>query len=410
METHIILFEIAAILLLARLLAEIASRLRIPPIFGELCAGILLGPTVLGWITPHDTLKLLAEIGIILLLFEVGLETDIERLARAGHHAVIVALGGFILPFVIGYAVCHYLFNMSVLLSLFIGGTLTATSIGFTVRILADLGRHQSREGQIVLGAAVIDDLLGIFLLAILYEFAVSGNVSLYNSGKIILFVTVFFMMAPIIAKLLLPLIQHFHRQRHIPGLIPIVLVSLVMIFAALAHTIGAPHILGGFAAGIALSRRFFLPFGVSLHSDPDFTHHVQNQMRPVIQIFTPIFFVMVGLSLDLRHVDWSSAFIWVFSLTLTVAAILGKLLGPWLVRETIPTRIAIGMAMVPRGEVGLIFAELGRTTEIFTPAVYAGMIIVITYTTLAAPLWIKLFYARYGHLLPGNNAPPSSG
>lgn len=404
MDTHNLLFEIAAILLLARVLAEMAARLRIPSIFGELCAGILLGPTVLGWINPHDTLKLLAEIGIILLLFEVGLETDIARLAKAGQHAVVVALGGFILPFVLGSVVCFYVFNMSILVSLFIGGTLTATSIGFTVRILADVGRRQSREGHIVLGAAVIDDLLGIFLLAVLYEFSTSGNVSLYNSGKIIIFVAAFFLLAPVVAKLLIPLIMHFHKRERVPGLIPIVLISLVMIFAALAHSLGAPHILGGFAAGIALSRRFFLPFGASLHSNPEMTRQVQQQMKPIIQVFTPIFFVMVGLSLDLRSIDWSSSFIWIFSLSITAIAIIGKLAGPWLIRESIPTRIAVGMAMVPRGEVGLIFAELGRTTEIFSPAVYAGMIIVITYTTLAAPLWIKLFYNRFGNYISNNH------
>lgn len=407
METHTLLFDIALILLGARVCAELALKLRAPAIIGELCAGILLGPSLLGWVAPHEAIKLLAEIGIILLLFEVGLDTDFERLVKAGPRAVVVAVAGFILPFIFGFTLCREVFGLSLLVSLFIGGTLTATSIGITVRILADLGRHQSYEGQIVLGAAVIDDLLGVFLLAVLYEFAISGEVNWMNTGAIIFYVSIFFLLAPILAKLLAPAIKHLHSASTHAGTIPIALVSLVLIFATAAHALGAPHLLGGFVAGIALSRRFFLPFGAALKVDPKFTREVHSQLKPIIQLFTPIFFVTVGLSLDLRSVDWSSSFVWVFSLSLVVVAILGKLAGPWLINEPPPARIAMGMAMVPRGEVGLIFAELGRQAGIFDDDVYAGLVIVIAYTTLAAPLWIKAFYKRYGHLLVEETKPP---
>jgi Kef-type K+ transport system membrane component KefB len=254
-----------------------------------------------------------------------------------------------------------------------------AASIGITIRILSDLGRHRAYEGQIVLGAAVIDDLLGVFLLAVLYEFAISGSVSLAHSGKIFLYVGSFFILAPVVAKMLSPIFKRYHDYSDLPGMIPVMLVSIVLVFAALAHMVGAPQLLGGFAAGIALSRRFFLPFAATLNVDPGFTLNIREQMNPIIRLFTPIFFVMVGLSLDLGAVDWSSSWIWIFSLM----------------------RIAIGMAMVPRGEVGLIFAELGRTAGLFDASVYAGMILIITYTTLAAPFWIKLFYNRYGDRLP---------
>ena len=161
----------------------------------------------------------------------------------------------------------------------------------------------------------------------------------------------------------------------------------------------GAPELLGGFAAGIALSRRFFLPFGAAMHTDPEFTEKIHNEIRPIIQLFTPIFFVMVGLSLDLSAIDWGSGFIWMFSLSVAALAIVGKMAGPFFIKEPNHKRIAIGMAMVPRGEVGLIFAELGRVSGIFNNAVYAGMIIVIAYTTLFSPFWIKSYYRRYGHL-----------
>lgn len=401
MEVDSLLVNIAIVLLSARLFGEIALHLGAPPIIGEICAGIIIGPSLLGWVLPSDPFRLLAEIGIILLLFEVGLETDIQRLVSAGPKSAVVAISGFILPFILGASASYYLFDLSALVSLFIGGTLTATSIGITIRILSDLGRHRAYEGQIVLGAAVIDDLLGVFLLAVLYEFAMSGAVNIINSGKIILYVGSFFLIAPVIAKMLSPVFKRYHDYSELPGMIPIVLVSLVLLFADLAHMIGAPHLLGGFAAGIALSRRFFLPFGASLTVDPEFTNRIHDQMKPIIRLFTPIFFVMVGLSIDLGAVDWSSAWIWVFSIGMGALAIIAKLIGPFLIRESTPMRIAIGMAMVPRGEVGLIFAELGRLAGVLDPAVYAGIILVIVYTTLASPFWIKIFYNRYGDRLP---------
>lgn len=310
MQTHIILLQVAAILIAARVFAELATRLKIPAIIGELCAGIVLGPSLPGWITPNEIIGLLAEIGIILLLFEVGLGTDINRLIRAEPRASVVALAGFVLPFLFGFLSSYFIFKLPLIVAPVIDGTLTATSIGITIRVLSDLGREHSREGQIVLGAAVIDDLPGVFLLAVLYEFAASGSVTLYTTGKIMLSASLFFIIAPILAKLLTPLIKHFHLQSQVPGMIPTVLVALVLIFAAIAHGFGAPHLLGGFVAGIALSRRFFLPFGVALNVDPAFTVHTQQIMKPVIQLFTPIFFVMVGLSPDLTEVKWDSLFI----------------------------------------------------------------------------------------------------
>jgi Kef-type K+ transport system membrane component KefB len=398
--THTILIHIAVILLAARLFAEVAIHLRAPSIIGEIVAGIIIGPSLLGWVEPGGVIALLAEIGIILLLFEVGLETDLQRLIEAGPRSIVVALAGFILPFVFGSGVSYYLFDLSVLVSLFIGGTLTATSIGITIRIMTDLGRQRSYEGHIVLGAAVIDDLLGVFLLAVLYEFAMSGSIDLVNTGKIMLYVGGFFVLAPIVAKILSPLFKRYSEYSELPGMVPVILVSVVLLFAAMAHMVGAPHLLGGFAAGIALSRRFFLPFGAALNSDPEFTKCVIQRMNPIIRLFTPIFFVMVGLSLDLGAVDWTSSWIWTFSIGMAAIAIVTKLVGPFLIRESIYMRLAIGMAMVPRGEVGLIFAELGRTAGLFDASVYAGMILVIAYTTLTAPFWLKYFYGRYGDRL----------
>jgi len=396
MEIDPLLVQIAVILIAARLCAELAGWFKIPTIIGELTAGIILGPSLLGFIEPNEVIKLLAEIGLILLLFQVGLETEINRLLKAGPRAATVAIVGFILPLLLGFIVSYYFFKFSILVSLFVGGTLTATSIGITVRILSDLGRHNKIEGQIVLGAAVIDDLLGVFLIAVLYEFSTSSQINIVNISSIVLYVTAFFFMAPIAAKLLSPILHYYSKTSDIPGLIPIILVSLVLLFAALAHAVGAPHLLGGFVAGVALSRRFFLPLGAFVRTDINFTEEIQQQMKPIIQLFTPIFFVMVGLSLDLNAVDWSSGFIWLFSITILAIAIVSKLVGPWFISETFHNRVVIGMAMVPRGEVGLVFAELGRTSGIFNSEIYAGLILVIAYTTIFSPIWMKFYYQRH--------------
>lgn len=401
METHSFFLHLLLILLTARIFAELAHRMNTPTVIGELIAGVVLGPSLLGWVEPLEAIRLLAEIGIILLLFEVGLSTDVRRLVDSGRKSIVVALAGFLCPLVFGFVLGFVILDLPPLVALFIGGTLTATSIGITVRVLVDLGRQQSQEGQIVLGAAVLDDVMGVVLLAMLYEFSVGGGVSLVNMGKVLIFVAAFFVLAPVAAKFISLVIRHFDGVSGIPGLIPTTIISLVLFFAWMAHVIGAPELLGGFAAGLALSRRFFLPFGLALRTDERFANKIESQMKPIIQLFTPIFFVMVGLSLSLHEIDWGSPFIWFFSLSMFVVACVGKMIGPLLIDEPWTLRWMIGVAMVPRGEVGLIFAELGRISGILNNEIYAGMVIVIALTTLLSPLVMKMSYATFGKRLP---------
>ena len=396
MEAHLFLLQLALILVAARILGELALMGGLPPVIGELLAGVLLGPSLLGWIEPGETLQMLAEIGVIMLLFEVGLDADINRLVHAGGQSLIVAIGGFVLPFLLGFAVCRYAFDFEPLPSLMVGGTLTATSIGITVRVLTDLGRRHSTEGQIILGAAVLDDVMGVMLLSVLYDFSQHGHISGAHLLRIGAFIGLFFVLAPVAAKLISHMIDVFHRRHDTPGLIPTTMVALVLSFAGLAHFVGAPELLGGFAAGLALSRRFFLPFGIALAADHHFSDLILSQMKPIVRLFTPIFFVMVGLSLDLRIVDWGSSQTWVISLALLAVAIAGKFGGALCVFQSANTRVAIGMGMVPRGEVGLVFAELSRVTGMLDPGTYAILMLVIAYTTLLAPFWIKSFYKRH--------------
>jgi Kef-type K+ transport system membrane component KefB len=389
--------QLVIILFAARLFGELAARVNIPSVIGELFAGVLIGPSILHLLEPTEIIRLLAEIGIILLLFEVGIETDLTRLAKTGYRPFVVAIGGVVLPFVLGFVLSYYIFHLSVIVSLFIASTLTATSIGITIRVLTDLKRQAGDESQIVLGAAVIDDIIGIILLSVIYEFSKGGGVNYLDIGKIALFILLFLALAPIAAKLISMIIQHYERQSEIPGLLPTTIVSLILFFAWLAHKVGAPELLGGFAAGLALSSQFILPRLKFLHVNREFSHNVERQMKPIVHLFTPIFFVTVGLSLNLQEINWYSFDIWLLSLSLLFVAILGKLASGFLLfRESRWMKWAVGLAMIPRGEVGLIFEEVGRTNHILDNDLYAVLLIVIAVTTMFTPFAMRYFYSHY--------------
>lgn len=395
-QAHEFILHLLIVLLAARLFAEIANATGAPSVIGELLAGVVIGPSLLGWVQPDEILKMLAEIGIILLLFEVGIKTDARRLLYAGRKSIIVAILGFILPMLLGFSVSYWFFNLSLLVSLFVGGTITATSIGITVRVLRDLGCQQAHEGQVVLGAAVLDDVLGVVLLAVLYDFSISGGVNPLNIGKVILFIAIFFALAPVAAKIMSIYIRRLQASSSLPGVIPTLIISLVLLFSWISHALGAPELLGGFAAGLALSRRFFLPFGLNISSDRGCVECVEREMTPIIQLFTPIFFVYIGLSLNLRVIDWSSPLIWGFSMTIFILALAGKMIAPFFLRESLHSKLAIGMSMVPRGEIGLIFVELGRFSGILNNEIHAGMVIVIVLTTLLSPFFMKWYHRKY--------------
>lgn len=410
MDLHQFFLMLAILLLAARFFSELATRFGVPSVIGELFAGLLLGPSVLGLVEPDTTLKILAEIGIILLLFEVGMDTDVFRLAKAGAKPFIVAIVGFVLPLLSGFGVSFYLFGLSMLSSLFIGGTLTATSIGITVRVLSDLRRRSSDEAQIVIGAAVLDDILGVLALAFLYQFAVQGEVTFASIGQVSLYIVLFMLLAPLAAKLMAEIIHHFDKRSDSPGLLLTMVLSLIMLFSYMAHVVGAPEIMGGFAAGIAMGQRFRVsiarqlkvPFARTFNrifsESPELSHRLEEQMRPLIHTFTPLFFVMVGVTLNLRAVDWGSPFIWELSLALILVAIVGKWAAGFFIREHRLRQTAIGLSMIPRGEVGLIFAQLGFSNHILNGELYAALLIVIAFTTVLPPFVLKWFYNRWGN------------
>jgi len=401
MELHHFFLFLAIILIAARLLSETVARFGIPSVIGELLAGLLIGPSLLGWVSPDTTMRLLAEIGIILLLFEVGMDTDLSRLARSGIKPYLVAMMGFFLPFVLGYGISTWIFDLPGLTALFIGGTLTATSIGITVRVLNDLGKRQADEAQIVIGAAVLDDILGVMTLAFLYQFAVEKQVSFNALGEVGLYILLFMLLTPLVAKLASMVIDHFDQRAATPGLLLTMALSLILLFSWLAHAVGAPEIMGGFAAGLAFSQHFGFRLwmgktsAIEFKPSPKLAHRLEEQMRPLIHTFSPMFFVMVGVSLNLKAIDWGSAFIWELAAALLLVALIGKFAAGFFIREPRRNQIAIGLSMIPRGEVGLIFAQLGFSQGILSGELYAALLIVIALTTMAPPFLLKWFYGR---------------
>ncbi|MDH4234531.1 MAG: cation:proton antiporter [Gallionella sp.] len=401
MELHQFFLFLAIILISARVLSETVARFGIPSVIGELLAGLLVGPSLLGWVSPDTTMKLLAEIGIILLLFEVGMDTDLSRLARSGSKPVVVALIGFILPFALGYGVSALVFGLPELVSLFIGGTLTATSIGITVRVLDDLGKRHSDEAQIVVGAAVLDDILGVLVLAFLYQFVVEQHPSFDALGEVGLYILLFMILTPLVAKLASVVIDRLDQHAATPGLLLTMALSLILLFSWLAHAVGAPEIMGGFAAGLAFSQHFGFRLWMGNHPaiefkpSPKLAHRLEEQVRPLIHTFSPLFFVMVGVSLNLKAIDWGSAFIWKLAGALLLVAFFGKFIAGFCIRESRRNQMAIGLSMVPRGEVGLIFAQLGFSQGVLGGELYAALLIVIALTTMSPPFLLKWFYGR---------------
>lgn len=393
MEPSTFLLHLVLILAIARIAGELASTLKIPPVIGELVVGIILGPSLLGLIELTEPIHLLSQIGIILLLFEVGLETDMGKLIGSGGKATIVAVIGLLLPFIAGYAIIYWLFELSLLASLFIGATLTATSIGITLRVLRDLRKQNTHEAQIILGAAVLDDIIGIVLLTVLYEFSSTGVIALWMIVKVLIFITLFFLIAPLAAKGIAEVIRYWDGKSEIPGLLPTSIVSLILFFAWLAHELGAPELLGGFAAGLALSKQFYFPLDPFPKNAPAFTEKVEEQMSPIVHLFSPIFFVAIGLSLNLKQVSWGSLDFWVLTLSILAIAILGKFLAGFFIAEPRPRQAIIGTAMIPRGEVGLIFANIALTSAVIGNETYASLILVIAFTTLIAPFALRYLY-----------------
>src|SRR5262245_36661298 len=334
-------------LLGAKVFGDIVARIGQPAVLGELLAGVVLGPSVLGLVPLSDGMFLIAEIGVVLLLFEVGLETDIEKLFRVGGSALAVASVGMALPFAGGYLLSRAL-GYETLTATFVGAALTATSIGITARVLSELKALDTREGQIVLGAAVIDDVLGLVVLSVVSGVAEKGALSVGGALRTALFSVGFLVLAVIIG---IPLGRRLVRvvgRTSVRGMLIAASVAFALVVAWGAKKAESAPIVGAFAAGMALART-------------NRRHDIENAVRPIVDIFAPVFFVYVGAEVDVRLLNPAVAEnrpALLLGLGLTIVGFLGKFLAGFCAWGNV-RRPFIGAGLVPRGEVGLIFASI---------------------------------------------------
>lgn len=390
-DVHTLFLHLAIILFSAKLFGTIFKRLGAPPVLGEVFAGIVLGQSLLGLIPLSEAIKVLAELGVILLLFEVGLEADLHMLMRVGIWSFLVASVGATLPFVGGFVVSYYFFNLDLVASLFMGGALTATSIGITVRVLTDLNKHKERFAQIVLGAAVLDDIMGVIILAALYEFAKTKEVHFDATLNLIFHIAMFFLIAPFVANILAKILSFVAKKMNDIDIIPASVMGVILLAAYAAHKFGSPSILGSFTAGLALSRRFVIPFAAALRLEEKIIEKVEEGIRPLVWTLAPIFFVSVGLALNLKAIDFTSVEFWTFSIALILVGMIGKVASGFVAPGSLREKLSVGFSMLPRGEVGLIFAEFGRSFHAINDVEYAVIVFVVALTTLIAPIVLKI-------------------
>jgi Kef-type K+ transport system membrane component KefB len=368
------LLAFAAALVGAKIFAELADRMGQPAVLGELVAGAILGPSVLGLVPLSAGITLVAEIGVVLLLFEVGLETDLEELKRVGLPALTVAVVGMVLPFVGGYALTR-LAGFSVLISIFAGAALTATSISITARVLSELGALSSREGQIILGAAVADDVLGLVVLAVVSQLAngagLDAAIIVRSTGLAIGFLLLALVLGIPIGH---RLVREVGRAR-VRGVLVVASVAFALLVAWGAQRAGSAPIVGAFAAGLVLART-------------NRRHDINRALAPIVDLFGPIFFVSVGAQVEVQRLnpfDSANRGPLVLAAGLTVVGLAGKLAAGFCAWGPV-RRSFIGVGMIPRGEVGLIFAAIGKATGGLPPGVFTAVVIAIFATTFAAP------------------------
>ncbi|WP_201763797.1 cation:proton antiporter [Thermodesulfobacterium geofontis] len=247
--------------------------------------------------------------------------------------------------------VSYYVFKYPFIAALFIGGTLTATSIGITMRVLEDIGKIRERFAQIVLGAAVLDDIFGVILLASLFEFSKYQEININAIMLLLFYIATFFFFAPIIGKILAYIVSFISKRLQTLDFIPPVVVAIILLFAYAAHEIGSPEVLGAFPAGIAFSRRFTIPFAATFQTDEEFIHKIEETLKPLIWLFTPIFCVYVGLQINLKVINLASLDFWILSFVLLFIAIVTKLFAGFFIKGDLKEKLSVRFSMLPRGE-----------------------------------------------------------
>jgi Kef-type K+ transport system membrane component KefB len=372
-----------AILGAAKVFGALAQWIGQPAVLGELFAGVILGGSVLRIVDPGtEVLHLLSELGVIILLLAIGLETDLKKLLKVGGASAVVAIAGVVLPFALGYAIC-LLFGLSNLVAVVAGAALTATSVGITARVLSDLNRLQEPESQIVLGAAVIDDVIGLVILAVVAGVTRGEGISAWGVARTTLTAFGFLVGTLLIGRVLVPPIVNRLKNIDLPGTPTMLALLLAFVLAWLANYVGSATIIGAFAAGLLIRET----------AD---AHEIERGIAHIGHFFVPIFFVVVGAAVDLTVFNPSNSEnhrTLIIGTALIVAAVVGKFLAgyaPFWIRDD---KRVIGVGMIPRGEVGLIFAQMGLTSGVFDAAMFSAVALMVMVTTFMAPPLLKLLF-----------------
>jgi Kef-type K+ transport system membrane component KefB len=413
-----VLLSLAVIYVASKVGGEICYRINLPPVLGELIMGVVVGISVLhalvfpetGGTTENsfimqllaDTTSLdtqvapetfaaisevistLSEIGVVILLFEVGLESNLKELLRVGPQALIVAFVGVVVPFAAGTAGLMTLFHIPAVAAIFAGAALTATSIGITSKVLSELGRLSSTEGQIILGAAVVDDILGLLVLAVVASLAKTGEVNVNQVVYLIIASTIFLGGAILLGRFFNSAFIKVASALKTRGdlIIPALIFAFVM--AYIANAIQLEAILGSFAAGLVLD-------------ETDEREELQKNVIPVADALVPIFFVVVGAKTDISVLNPTipaNQEGLIMALFLIIVAIVGKVVtGAVVFGQEKINRLAVGVGMIPRGEVGLVFLSVGRSTEALSPPLEAAIVMMVILTTFLAPPLLRFVF-----------------
>ena len=395
-EAHFIetIIGVGILLFAAKLMAELFLRLKLPIVLGELIAGMIVGPFALGGLQIidgkqllqiNDEIKILGEMGAIVILFMAGLEMTPKEFLKGGKAAFVVGTLGVVIPFFVGLAVFQ-LFGFDALQSMLIATALTATSIAISIQVLSEFGKLKTPEARLIIGAAIIDDILAIAVLSVVTSIAGSDggvdNIDITEVTITILQVLGFFAIMLIVAVVVIPKVIT-PRIWKAKGSVEGIATAAFFGAAALAGSIGLSPIVGAFAVGMALSNTKVF-------------EKIENYVGKIGLIFAPLFFAIIGAQVDLRAVDLN---ILVLSAVIVVVAVTTKLFGCGLPAmyflKSKQKGLRVGIGMISRGEVGLIVAGVGITAGILTSEVYSTIIIMVVVTTIITPIWLKIEYRK---------------
>lgn len=372
------LLELFAIFVSAKVVGEIFERLRLNSVMGEIVAGAVLGPYALGWIQPSETIHSVAELGAIFVLFSAGLQTSPGNLIRVGSKAIQVAVAGIVLPFVLGFAYMK-LRGDATGEAIFVGAAMVATSVGITARVLGDLRVLATRTAQIIMGAAVFDDILGLLLLAVVAGVAAGGGIHWLHLGilaaEAVGFALFMIFLAPRIVRRSGPFVAQLSTQ----NASLIVALAICLFLSWLSAKIGIAAIVGAFFAGLV-----FADYAPQWNLLP--------RVEGITEFLAPFFFFTIGSRLDVKLFSGS---VLVAAIVVSVLAIISKVIGCGLplLREDWRTIAQIGIGMMPRGEVALIVALVGLQSGIVLQSTYAIVVFMTAVTTLLAPPPLRYLY-----------------